>query len=110
MIDLHLLGEVLLQPLVFLYLVTDEHDGQLTAYLNTGFTFLAVVEPCLSPPSDTSLVGENAYSPWNVEALHLNVQVCQRVDLTTVDYGLLVCFFFNSSGQVETNTPKFRAR
>ena len=110
MIDLHLLGKVFLQPLVFLYLVTDEHDGQLTADLHTGFTFLAVVEPSLSPPSDAGLVGENAYSPWNVEALHLNVQVCQRVDLATVGYGLLVCFFFNSSGQVETNTPKFRAR
>lgn len=110
MIDLHLLGKVLLQPLVFLYLVTYEHDGQLTAYLHTGFTFLAVVEPCLSPPSDTCLVWKNAYSPRYVEALHLNVQVCQRVDLTTVGYGLLVCFFFNSSGHVETNTPKFRAR
>ena len=110
MIDLHLLGKVFLQPLVFLYLVTDEHDGKLTAYLNTGFAFLAVVEPRLSPPSDTGLVGEYAYCPWNVEALNFNIQVCQRVNLTTVGYSLLECFFFNSSGQVETNTPKFIAR
>ena len=109
-INFHLLGEVLLQPFILLNLVTDEHDGKLTVYLNTGFAFLAVVEPRLSPPSDTGLVGEYAYCPWNVEALNFNIQVCQRVNLTTVGYSLLECFFFNSSGHVETNTPKFRAR
>jgi len=101
-IHFHLLGEMLLQPFVLLHLVMNEHDGKLTAYLDAGFTFLAVVEPCLGPPSDTCLVGKDAYSPWNIEALHFNGQVCQRVNLTTVGYGLLECFFFNSSGHVET--------
>ena len=73
-IDFHLFREIFLQPFVFLDVVVDELDGQISFYLNGCFAFLAVVESSLSPPSDSRLVGIDAHKAWNVEALHIDVQ------------------------------------
>lgn len=109
-IDLHLLGEMLLEPLVLLYLVVDEHQGKMPGDLYACLTLLAVVEPCLGPPPYARLVREDAHDARNVKALYLDVEVCKRVNQPSIGYGLLVCFFFTSSLQLERNVPCRKAR
>ena len=94
-IDFHLFREIFLQPFVLLDVVVDELDGQISFYLNSSFAFLAVVEPSLSPPSDSRLVGIDANQAWNVEALHIDVQFCQWVNYSACRYCPVLCFFFS---------------
>ena len=104
MIDFHLLGIVFFQPLVLLTVVVDEAYGNLLLYLNGGLAAFAVVEPCLDPPSDARTVGIDADNPWNVKALHVNLQSSQRIDESAGGYGFFKSFFFTSSLMLERNT------
>ena len=94
-----------LQPLILLHLIPDEEHSQLSCYLHACLTFLAVVEPCLCPPSDACLVGIDAHRPWYVEALHLDVKIRERVCQAAVRYGLPVNFFFTSSSHEDRYVP-----
>ena len=100
-IDFHLFREIFLQPFVLLDVVVDELDGQISFYFNGCFAFLAVVEPSLSPPSNSRLVGIDAHQPWNIKALHIDVQFSKRVDDATRPYGFVMEFFFRTSLNVD---------
>ena len=110
MVDLHLPGEVLLQPLIFLHLIPDEEDGVLAGNLHAGLAVLPVVEPRLRPPADARLVRIDAHGPRDVEALDDDVQVLQRIHETAVRYGLPVGFFFTPSSHVDRYVPWISAR
>ena len=73
--DFHLLGEIFLQPLVLLNVVTNELDGKLPRYLYSSLALALPIEPRLCPPDDAVLVGIYADSPLDVEALDINVKV-----------------------------------
>ena len=103
MIDLHLLGEVLLQPFVFFYILIDELYRQLTVDFDGGFTRLAVVEPCLRPPSDAASVGIDTYQSRYVEALDVYLQFGKRVYQAAAGYGFVIGFFFTASLMVLRN-------
>ena len=105
---LHLLGEVCLQPLVLLDDVLDELDSLLAVDLDSPFSFLPAVEPCLRPPYDAVLVGIDTDSALDVEAL--DVEVGKRVDDALAFYGEVKSFFLSSSLMLERNTPCMRAR
>ena len=107
---LHLLGEVCLQPLVLLNDVLDELDGLLAADLDSPFSLLPAVEPCLRPPDNTVLVGIDTDSALDVEALDVEVEIGKRVDDSLTLYGEVKSFFFSSSLMLERNTPCMRAR
>ena len=79
---LHLLREVLLQPLVLLYHVFDELYRHFTADFYGTLTFLASVEPCLRPPDDAVLVGIDTDPTLYVETLYVDVKVGKGVDYT----------------------------
>ena len=76
---LHLLGEVGLQPLVLLDDVLDELDSLLAVDLDSPFSFLSAVEPCLRPPSDAASVGIDTHQSWYVETLDVYLKVGQWV-------------------------------
>ena len=107
---LHLLGEVCLQPLVLLNDVLDELDGLLAADLDSPFSLLPAVEPCLRPPDYTVLVGIDTDSALDVEALDVEVEIGKRVDDALAFYGEVKSFFLSSSLMLERNTPCMRAR
>ena len=107
---LHLLGEVGLQPLVLIDDVLDELDSLLAVDLDSPFSFLPAVEPCLCPPYDAVLVGIDTDSALDVEALDVEVEVRKRVDDTLALYGEVKSFFLSSSLMLERNTPCMRAR
>jgi hypothetical protein len=96
MIDLHLLRKILFEPFVFFDVVIDELDSQLTVYLNGCFSRLTVVEPCLRPPSDTTLVGINTDESRYIKALYVNLKLGKRIDESTTGYGFVIGFFFNA--------------
>lgn len=73
--DFHLLGEIFLQPLVLLDVVTNELDGKLPRYLYGSLALVLSIEPRLCPPDDAVLVGIYADSPLNVKTLDINVKV-----------------------------------
>ena len=102
---LHLLGEVGLQPLVLLDDVLDELDSLLAVDLDSPFSFLPAVEPCLRPPYDAVLVGIDTDSALDVE-----VEIGKRVDDALAFYGEVKSFFLSSSLMLERNTPCMRAR
>ena len=102
---LHLLGEVGLQPLVLLDDVLDELDSLLAVDLDSPFSFLSAIEPCLRPPDDTVLVGI-----YTDRALDVEVEIGKRVDDALAFYGEVKSFFFSSSLMLERNTPCMRAR
>ena len=79
----------------------DEKNGLLQFYLHGAFSFLSVIEPRLCPPSHTSTVGIDAYHSGNVEALHIDVQFCKRIDDATCPYGFVMEFFFRTSLNVD---------
>ena len=91
----HLLWKELFQPLIFANIVLDKLDGQLPTDFYGTFAFLLSVEPSLSPPSDSRLVGIDAHQAWNVEALHIDVQFCQWVNYSACRYCPVLCFFFS---------------
>ena len=101
MVDFHLLGKVLLQPLILVYLVHDEQEGVLPGYLYTGLTVFPVVEPSLRPPAYARLVRIDADYPRDVETLDNNVKSFQGIDDAAARYGFVTGFFFNPSSQVE---------
>ena len=107
---LHLLGEVGLQPLVLLDDVLDELDSLLAVDLDSPFSFLSAIEPCLRPPDDTVLVGIYADCPLNVETLDINVKVLEWVNDALAFYSPVNNFFFSSSDMDERNTPCIKAR
>ena len=109
-VDLHLLGEVVLQPLVLLHLVVDEEESVLPRYLHAGLAVLPVVEPGLGPPADARLVRIDADSTGDVEALYLDLEILQRVDDATVLYGLVAGFFFTPSSHVDRYVPWISAK
>ena len=100
-IHFHLLWKVFLQPSVFLYSVMDEEDGLLQFYLHGAFSFLSVIKPRLCPPSHSCTVGIDAHQPWNIKALHIDVQFSKRVDDATCLYGFVMEFFFRTSLNVD---------
>ena len=99
---LHLLGEVCLQPLVLL--------DDVLVDLDSPFSFLPAVEPCLRPPYDAVLVGIDTDSALDVEALDVEVEIGKRVDDALAFYGEVKSFFLSSSLMLERNTPCMRAR
>ena len=103
MIDLHLLGEVLLQPFVFFYILIDELYRQLTVDFDGGFTRLAVVEPCLRPPPDAASVGIDTHQSRYVETLDVYLQFGKRVYQAAAGYGFVIGFFFTASLMVLRN-------
>ena len=107
---LHLLGEVCLQPLVLLNDVLDELDGLLAADLDSPFSLLPAVEPCLRPPDNTVLVGIDTDRALYVKTLDIEIEVGKRVDDALTLYGEVKSFFLSSSLIVERNTPCIRAR
>ena len=107
---LHLLGEVGLQPLVLLNDVLDELDGLLAADLDSPFSLLPAVEPCLRPPDNTVLVGIDTDRALYVKTLDIEIEVGKRVDDALTLYGEVKSFFLSSSLIVERNTPCIRAR
>ena len=107
---LHLLGEVCLQPLVLLNDVLDELDGLLAADLDSPFSLLPAVEPCLRPPDNTVLVGIDTDRALYVKTLDIEIEVGKRVDDALALYGEVKSFFLSSSLIVERNTPCIRAR
>ena len=107
---LHLLGEVCLQPLVLLDDVLDELDSLLAVDLDSPFSFLSAIEPCLRPPDDTVLVGIYTDRALDVEALDVEVEIGKRVDDALAFYGEVKSFFLSSSLMLERNTPCMRAR
>ena len=72
-VGLHLVGIVLLEPLVFLYQVVDEEDGVLDCYLNGMFACFGVVEPGLGEPLYAKTVRVDAGNTWNVKGLDVDV-------------------------------------
>lgn len=94
-IYLHLFWKIFLQPFVFLDVIVYELDGQTQFYLNGSFAFLAVVEPCFCPPSVSRLVGIDTHQSWYVEALNVDVEVCQWVNYSACRYCPVLCFFFS---------------
>ena len=108
--NLHLFGEVGFQPLVFLDDVLDELDGLLAADLDSPFSLLPAVEPCLRPPDYTVLVGIDTDRALDVETLDVEVEIGKRVDDALTLYGEVKSFFLSSSLIVERNTPCIRAR
>lgn len=107
---LHLLGEVCLQPLVLLDDVLDELDSLLAVDLDSPFSFLPAVEPCLRPPDNTVLVGIDTDRALYVKTLDIEIEVGKRVDDALTLYGEVKSFFLSSSLIVERNTPCIRAR
>ena len=107
---LHLLGEVGLQPLVLLNDVLDELDGLLAADLDSPFSLLPAVEPCLRPPDNTVLVGIDTDRALYVKTLDIEIEVGKRVDDALAFYGEVKSFFLSSSLMLERNTPCMRAR
>ena len=108
--DFHLLGEIFLQPLVLLDVVTNEIDGTLPRYLYGSLALVLSIEPRLCPPDDAVLVGIYADSPLNVETLDINVKVLEWVDDALAFYSPVNNFFFSSSDMDERNTPCIKAR
>ena len=96
MIDFHLLGEILFEPFVFLDVLIDELDGQLSVNLYSCFTCFAVVEPCLCPPSDATLIGIDANQSRYVETLYVYLQFGKRIDKAAAGYGCVIGFFFTA--------------
>lgn len=99
----HLLREIFFKPFVLFYVLVDEPDGSLSFYLYGGFSFFTVIEPGLSPPSDTALVGIDADKSGNIEALYVDVQFRKRIDKAAAGYGSLFSFFFSSTDIEERN-------
>ena len=104
MIDFHLFGEILFKPLVLLDIVIDEMDGQLPVDLHGCFSRLAVVEPCLCPPSDAGTIGIDADYTRNVETLYVDVEFRKWIDQVTAGYRYVFGFFFSSVLSDERNT------
>lgn len=108
--NLHLLGEILLQPLVLPDVVTDELDGKLPRYLHSPFSLALSVEPRLRPPDDAVFVGIYTDCPLDVETLDINVEVLERVYDALAFYSPVNSFFFSNSDMEERNTPCIKAR
>lgn len=108
--NLHLLGEIFLQPLVLPDVVTDELDGKLPRYLHSPFSLALSVEPSLCPPDDAIFVGIYTDRPLNVETLDINVEVLERVYDALAFYSPVNSFFFSNSDMEERNTPCIKAR
>ena len=87
MVCLHLVGEELLKPLVFLDKVADEVDGYLPFNLYCRFTVVGVVEPRLGEPSDAEAVGIDAYHSRYIETLNINIPVGERILIPLTQYG-----------------------
>ena len=103
-IDLHLLREVFFKPLILLNVVVDELHCQLPVNLYGCLACLAVVEPCLRPPSDPTLVWIYTHQPRYVETLNVNLQLGKRVDESAAGYGTFLSFFFSSADIVLRKT------
>ena len=97
MYDLHLLGKELLQPLVLLYVIVDELDGERTGHLDGTLPLLPSVEPGFRPPHDAVLVRIDAHKPLDVEALDVYLKVSKRVDDSLTFYSPVSSFFFSFS-------------
>ena len=93
---LHLLREKLLKPFILVYVLIDEPDGLLTVDFDSRLTRLAIVEPCLGPPSDSAPVRIDTHHSWQVETLDVDFQFGERVDESATGYGFVIGFFFNA--------------
>ena len=107
---LHLLWEVLLQPLVLLDDVLDELYRHFSVDFDGSFAFLATVEPRLRPPHYSVLVGIDADSALYVKALDINVKVGKRIDDALAYCCAFRNFFFTSSLVLARKTPCISAR
>ena len=101
MVGFHLAGEIFLEPVVLLDEVVNEFYGQLPLDFDCRFAMFGVVEPCLGEPSHSEAVGVDAYCPWDVKRLNVNLPIGQWVNQTLTQYGLLKFFFFNSSVRLD---------
>ena len=108
--DLHLLGEELLQPLVFLDTVVDELNGELPRDLYGALSLLVTVEPCLCPPHDAVAVGIDADPSLDVEALDVDLEVGKGIDDTLTRYSPLSSFFLSFSVIEDRKTLCMSAR
>ena len=104
-VNLHLLGKELGEPLVLVDAVEDELYSLLSFYLHTGFPQFVVVEPCLCPPTHSGAVGIDTDQSRNIETLDVDVEFGEWVYEVAIAYGLLTLFFFIPSALVERNTP-----
>lgn len=77
--NLHLFGEIFLQPLILLDIVIDELDSLFSCYLNSTFTLAFSIEPCLSPPNNTILVWIDTNRSLYIETLDINIKVLKWV-------------------------------
>ena len=93
---LHLLGEVCLQPLVLLDDVLDELDSLLAVDLDSPFSFLPAVEPCLRPPSDSASVWIDADQSRNIKTLDVYLQFSKGINKSATGYGFVIGFFFTA--------------
>lgn len=94
MISLHLLGEILFKHRIFLYLVTPEAQGNLLADLDGSLSVCSVIEPCLRPPVDTTLIRIDTDQSWDIKALYIYVKISKRVDNALFGYCIGFKFFF----------------
>ncbi len=97
MVDSHLFGIIFFKPGIFLNLIMDKENCQLTSNFYGFFAILTVVEPCLCPPACFSSVGIDTDLSGNVEALHIKVQFREWVYDSAVADGVIEGFFFRSS-------------
>lgn len=94
MVGFHLLGKILLKHGILLYLIMPETESNLFADLYGCFTVSTVVEPCLRPPVDATLVCIDADLSRYVETLDVYLEISQRVDDSLFGYGIGFKFFF----------------
>ena len=104
MVDSHLFGIVFFKPGIFLNLIMDKENCQLTSNFYGFFAILTVVEPCLCPPADTGPVRIYRHDTRYVEALDVDVEFSQRINDAAVAYGFVMEFFFMSPLMVERYT------
>lgn len=104
MIDLHLLREELFQPFIFLDVIVDELDGQLSVNLYSSFTGLASIEPRLCPPAYAALIGIDTDESLDIETLDVYLQFSQRIYESATGYCPVFCFFFSRADIVLRKT------
>ena len=108
MVNLHLSGEILLQPFVLNNVVIDKRYCLEPCNLHCRLAFLLVVKPSLSPPVYAELVRVDADFSGDVESLNIYVKVGEGVDnLTTRRTDYIIppsMFFFSASPHVDRKT------
>src|SRR5574344_470389 len=96
MIHFHLFWIILFKPFIFIYLVMKKEYSQFLINFYCRFTVFFVVEPTLSPPSDSGSVGIDTHHSWYVETLYVDIQFSQWIYNNSFGNGFGFSFFFSS--------------